>query len=102
VAPLSPLLGIYAAATRRTLDGMHPDGWVPEEKVSVEEAVRAYTANGAYAEFAEAVKGTVEPGKAADLVLLDRNIFEVRPDAIAGAKVLMTVFDGKIVHRKER
>jgi predicted amidohydrolase YtcJ len=102
VAPLSPLLGIYAAATRRTLDGQHPDGWVPGEKVSVEEAVRAYTANGAYAEFAEAVKGTIEPGKAADLVLIDRNIFEVRPDAIAGAKVLMTVFDGKIVQWKER
>jgi predicted amidohydrolase YtcJ len=102
VAPLSPVLGIYAAATRRTLDGTHPDGWVPEEKVSVEEAVRAYTVNGAYAEFAEAVKGTIEPGKMADLVALDRNIFIVPPADIAGTKVLMTVFEGQIVYRKDR
>jgi len=102
VAPLSPILGIYAAVTRRTLDGLHPDGWVPEEKVSVEEAVRAYTVNGAFAEFAESVKGTIEPGKVADLVLLDRNIFIVPPADIAGTKVLMTVFDGKITYRKDR
>jgi predicted amidohydrolase YtcJ len=102
VAPLSPILGIYAAVTRRTLDGLHPDGWVPEEKVSVEEAVRAYTVNGAFAEFAESVKGTIEPGKMADLVALDRNIFAVPPAEIAGAKVLMTVFDGKITYRKDR
>jgi predicted amidohydrolase YtcJ len=102
VAPLSPIQGIYAAATRRTLDGAHPDGWVPGEKVPVEEAVRAYTAGGAYAEFAEAVKGTIEPGKMADLVLLDRNIFIIPPADIGGTKVLMTVFDGRIVYRKER
>ena len=102
VAPLSPVLGIYAAVTRRTLDGLHPEGWVPEEKVSVEEAVRAYTVNGAFAEFAESVKGTIEPGKFADLVALDRNIFAVAPEQIAGAKVLMTVVDGKITYRKDR
>jgi len=102
VAPLSPVLGIYAATTRRTLDGAHPGGWVPEEKVSVEEAVRAYTVNGAWAEFAESFKGTIEPGKAADLVALDRDILTVPPEDIAGAKVTMTVFDGKILHRKDR
>jgi hypothetical protein len=102
VAPLSPILGIYAATTRRTLDGMHPGGWVPEEKVSAEEAVRAYTVNGAWAEFAESFKGTIAPGKAADLVAIDRDILTVPPEDIAGAKIMMTVFDGKILYRKDR
>ncbi|HEX8118741.1 MAG TPA: amidohydrolase, partial [Pyrinomonadaceae bacterium] len=70
VAPLDPVLGIYAAATRRTLDGRNPGGWVPEQKITVEEAARAYTVGSAYAEFAEAVKGTITPGKLADLVIL--------------------------------
>ena len=102
VAPLDPVLGIYAATTRRTLDGEHPGGWVPEEKISVEEAVRAYTVNGAWVEFAESSKGTIGPGKLADLVVLDRDIFAVPPEEIAGAKVVMTVFDGKILFRKDR
>jgi predicted amidohydrolase YtcJ len=101
VAPLSPILGIYAAVTRRTLDGKNPGGWVPEEKVSVEEAVRAYTVNGAWVEFAEATKGTIEVGKAADLVVLDRDIFAIPPEGIGGAKVRMTVFDGRIIYGKE-
>ncbi|MCJ7485775.1 MAG: amidohydrolase [Candidatus Aminicenantes bacterium] len=101
VAPLSPVLGIYAAVTRRTLDGKKPGGWVPEEKVSVEQAVRAYTVNGAYAEFAESVKGTVQAGKLADMVVLDRDIFTIPPEEIAGVKVALTVFDGKIVYRKD-
>jgi len=101
VAPLSPVLGIYAAVTRRTLDGKKPGGWVPEEKISVEEAVRAYTINGAYTEFAEAVKGTIQAGKLADMVVLDRDIFTIPPEEIAGVKVALTVFDGKIVHRKD-
>jgi predicted amidohydrolase YtcJ len=100
VAPLSPILGIYAAVTRRTLDGMNPGGWVPEEKVSIEEAVRAYTVNGAWVQFAEAVKGTIEPGKLADLVVLDRDIFTVPPEEIAGARVRMTIFDGRIIYGK--
>ncbi|MCX6571313.1 MAG: amidohydrolase [Candidatus Aminicenantes bacterium] len=101
VAPLSPVLGIYAAVTRRTLDGKKPGGWIPEEKISVEEAVRAYTVNGAYTEFAEAAKGTIQAGKLADMVVLDRDIFTIPPEEIAGVKVAMTVFDGKIVHRKD-
>jgi len=97
VAPLDPVLGIYAAVTRRTVDGKNPGGWVPEEKVSVETAVRAYTVDGAWTQFAEGLKGTVEPGKLADLVVLDRDIFEVPPEEIGSAKVRLTVFDGKIV-----
>jgi predicted amidohydrolase YtcJ len=74
---------------------------VPEEKVSVEEAVRAYTVNGAWAEFAESAKGTLEAGKLADLVVLDRDIFTIPPEEISGVKVRMTVFDGKILYGKD-
>ena len=97
VAPLDPVLGIYAAVTRRTVDGKNPGGWVPGEKVSVEEAVRAYTIHGAWTQFAEGLKGTVEPGKLADLVVLDRDIFAIPPEEIGQVKVRLTVFDGKII-----
>lgn len=79
VAPLNPLLGIYAAVTRRTLDGKNPNGWVPEQKISVEEAVRAYTVGSAYAEFAEKEKGRIAPGMLADMVLLSEDIFRIDP-----------------------
>jgi predicted amidohydrolase YtcJ len=102
VGPMSPILGIYAAVTRRTLDGANPGGWVPGEKVSVEEAVRAYTVNGAWAEFAEASKGTIETGKLADLVVLDRDIFAIPPEGIGEARVRLTVFDGRIVFGTDR
>src|SRR6185436_4230178 len=75
VAPLSPLLGIHAAVTRQTIDGRNPQGWVPEQKVSVEEAVRAYTSSCAYAEFAERSKGSLEVDKLADVVVLSQDIF---------------------------
>lgn len=102
VGPLEPILGIYAAVTRRTLDGKNPGGWVPSEKVPLEEAVRAYTVNGAWVEFAEADKGTIAPGKLADLVVLDRDIFAVPPEEIGGARVRLTVFDGRVIYGKDR
>ncbi len=98
VAPLSPILGIYAAVTRRTLDGKNPGGWVPGEKVPIEEAVRAYTVNGAWVEFAEARKGSIAPGKLADLVVLDRDIFTIPPEDIDRVSVRMTVFGGRVVY----
>jgi predicted amidohydrolase YtcJ len=101
VAPMSPLLGIYAAVTRRTLDGKNPGGWVPEEKVSVDEAVRAYTVNGAWAEFAETSKGTIAAGRLADLVVLDRDIFALPPEDIVRARVRMTILDGRIIYGKD-
>lgn len=97
VAPLNPMEGIKAAVTRRTLDGKHPNGWVPEQKISVEEAVRAYTAGSAYAEFEESVKGTLSAGKLADLVILDRDIFKIDPAEIDQAKVTLTMVDGRVV-----
>jgi len=100
--PVAEVLGIYAAVTRRTLDGKSPGGWVPDEKVSVEEALRAYTTDAAFAEFAESDKGSIEEGKLADLVALDRDIFKMPAAGIMEARVRLTVFDGKVIHRKDR
>jgi hypothetical protein len=100
VAPLDPIGGIYAAVTRQTLDGKHPEGWFPEQKISLEEAIRGYTLNGAYAEFSENLKGSVEKGKLADLVVLSRNIFKIQPDEIQKTEVKMTIFNGKVIYKK--
>jgi len=97
VAPATPLEGIYAAVTRRTLDGKNPDGWVPEQKITVEEALKAYTINAAYASFEEDIKGTLEPGKLADFVVLDRDITAVDPVEIWDMKVQQTWVGGKKV-----
>ncbi len=100
VAPLNPLLGIYAAVTRRTLDGKNPDGWIPEQKISVEDAIKCYTLNSAYASFEENLKGSIEPGKLADLIVLSDDILTIDPVRIKEAEVVMTVFDGKIIYKK--
>ncbi|HKU12988.1 MAG TPA: amidohydrolase [Steroidobacteraceae bacterium] len=97
VAPATPLEGIYAAVTRRTLDDKNPDGWVPAQKITVEEALRAYTLGGAYASFDESRKGTLMAGKLADLVMIDRDLFSIPPEQIREAKVLATVVGGKVV-----
>jgi predicted amidohydrolase YtcJ len=100
VAPLNPVLTLYAAVTRRTLDGKNSKGWVPEQKISVEEAVRAYTLGSAYAEFQESVKGSIGVGKLADIVILSRDIFKIDPKDIQNAKVLMTLVDGRVVYEE--
>lgn len=100
VAPLNPMLGIYAAATRRTLDGKNPQGWIPEQKITVAEAVRAYTVGSAYAEFQERDKGTLASGKLADLVLLSDDIFSIDPTLIEKTRVLLTIVDGRIVYER--
>ncbi|MFL5382676.1 MAG: amidohydrolase [Longimicrobiaceae bacterium] len=102
VAPPTPLEGIYAAVTRRTLDDRHPGGWVPEQKITVEEALRAYTADAAYAAFAEGEKGTLELGKLADFVVIDRDLRRVAPETIRDAQVLMTVVGGTVVYERPR
>ena len=100
VAPATPIEGIYAAVTRRTLDGAHPDGWFPEQKITVEEALRAYTSGAAYAEFQEREKGTLAPGKLADFVLLDRDLTRTPPAELRNARVLMTVVGGAPVYER--
>jgi hypothetical protein len=100
VAPPTPLEGIYAAVTRRTIDDKNPDGWVPEQKITVEEALRAYTSSAARASFEESRKGTLAAGKLADLVMLDRNIFEVAPEEIRNVHVLLTMVGGRRVFER--
>ncbi len=101
VAPMVPLMGIYAAATRRTLDGKNPDGWVPEQKITVAEAVHAYTIGSAYAEGEEKIKGSIAPGKLADLVVLTEDIFQINPVEIWNTKVDTTIFNGRIIYHRE-
>jgi len=98
VAPPTPLEGIYAAVTRRTLDGKNPDGWVPEQKISVEEALRAYTRSAAFASFEEERKGRLSVGRLADFAILSRDIFSIPPEEIREVQVDFTVVGGKVVH----
>ena len=101
VAPIDPLAGIYAAATRRTLDGKNPQGWVPEQRITVREAVHAYTVGSAFAEHQEQVKGSLEPGKLADLVVLSEDIFRIATTDLDKARVYMTVFDGAVIYQQD-
>ena len=101
VAPLNPLLGLYAAVTRRTLDEKNPEGWVPEQKISIQDAIKCYTINSAYASFEEKNKGSIEVGKLADLIVISDDILTIDPVKIKNAAVEMTVFDGKIIFKKE-
>ncbi len=102
VAPFNPLLGVYAAVTRRTLDDKNPNGWIPEQKISVDEAVFAFTAGSAFAEFQEKVKGSLTVGKAADLIILSDDIFTIDPAKIRDVAVTTTVVDGRVVYEKGR
>lgn len=101
VAPLKPLEGIYAAVTRRTLDDKNPGGWYPEQKISVEQAVKCYTVNNASAGFQESKLGMLKKGMLADFIVLDQNIFEIAPENIWNVKVLRTIVNGKQVFVRE-
>jgi predicted amidohydrolase YtcJ len=101
VAPLNPMFGLYAAVTRATLDGKNPNGWFPEQKLTVAEAVEAYTMGSAYAEFQENEKGSITPGKLADMVLLSDDIFTIDPVKIRDVKVTTTFVGGKVVWGSE-
>ena len=97
VAPLNPMLGLYAAVTRATLDGRNPSGWFPDQKLTIGEAVEAYTMGSAYAEFQEKEKGSITPGKLADMVLLSDDIFTIDPVKIRDVKIMTTWMGGKTV-----
>jgi len=98
VAPATPIEGIYAAVTRRTIDDANPGGWVPEQKITVEEALKAYTSDAAYASFEEDIKGMIKVGMLADLVLLDRDLTVIPPASISETQVLATIVGGKVVY----
>jgi predicted amidohydrolase YtcJ len=100
IDPIEPLSGLYAAVTRRLSDGAPgPDGWHPEQRLSVSEAVQAYTMGAAVTSGREDVLGSIEPGKLADFTILDRDIFSVSPDELKEAKIAATVVGGKILYR---
>jgi len=99
VAPLDPMLGLYAAVTRATLDGKNPGGWFPEQKLTLEEALQAYTMGSAFAEFREKEKGSLTPGKLADVVVLNSDLFAIAPEKIKDAAVRYTIVGGKVVYQ---
>ena len=101
VAPPTPLEGIYAAVTRRTLDDRHPGGWVPEQKIGVEDALRAYTRGGAYASFDEKEKGVIATGALADFAIIDRDLTRIPPETIRDAHVVMTAVGGRVVYERK-
>ena len=98
--PINPMLGLYAAVTRQTVTGQPAAGWFPNERISIEEAIRAYTYNTAYANFEEKIKGSIEVGKLADLIVLSKNLLKVAPKEFLTTETLYTIVDGKIVYSK--
>jgi predicted amidohydrolase YtcJ len=101
VAPPTPLEGIYAAVTRRTLDDKNPSGWIPEQKITVEDALRAYTAGSAFASFDESRKGSLTRGKLADLVIIDRDLTTIPPESVRDARITMTVVGGRVMYERK-
>jgi predicted amidohydrolase YtcJ len=101
VAEMEPLIGIYTALTRKGLDGKPDGGWVPEQTIDLETAIRGYTINGAYANFVEQSRGSITPGKYADLVMISDDLFKISADKIRDAKVVWTMVAGKEVWKGE-
>ncbi len=97
IAEPSPILGIFSAVTRRTNDGKNPDGWIPEEKITIEQALYGYTINAAYASFEENKKGSIKPGKLADFIITNKNLFDIPADEILSVNIDRTVIGGKTV-----
>ena len=102
VAPLSPIAGVDAAVNRRTLDGKHPEGWIPEQKIAVVDALRAYTSSAAWAAFQEKDKGTLTEGKLADFVVLSRDPLSIPKRELDSVKVDATVVGGRVVYTAAR
>ena len=100
VAPPSPVDALYAAVTRRTIDGLNPGGWVAEQRIQLEEAVRVHTAGSAYAGFQEGITGTLSPGKRADFVVFDRDIAKEPAEKLPDARVRFTVVEGRVMYSR--
>jgi len=101
VVDLNPMLGLYAAVTRRTDDGQNPNGWLPEQKLTIEQAIKCYTLNSAYAAYQEKIKGSIEVGKLADLIVLSDDLLTIDPIKIKDVKVDMTIFDGIVIYERK-
>jgi predicted amidohydrolase YtcJ len=99
--PINPMLGLYAAVTRQTVNGQPAAGWFPDQRITIEDAIRAYTYNTAYANFEEEIKGSIEVGKLADMAVLSKNLLRVNPKEILGTEVLYTIVAGKVVYEKQ-
>ena len=98
--PINPMLGLYAAVTRQTLSGKPEGGWFPNERIDIQNAIKAYTYNTAYANFEEKIKGSIEVGKFADLTVLSKNLLRIPPKEILTTEVVYTIVNGKIVYQK--
>ncbi len=96
---LDPIRGLHNAVNRRTIDGQPPKGWIPQQRISVVDALRAYTQTGAFSSFEEGIKGRIAPGQLADLIVFSQDLFKVDPARIYETKVVLTVFDGKVIYR---
>ena len=101
VVSFDAMENIYFAVTRKNISGQPQEGWIPSEKISVDEAVKLFTKNAAYASYTEDENGTIEVGKNADFVVLEKNIYEIDPDEIKATKVDMTILGGEIVYERE-
>jgi predicted amidohydrolase YtcJ len=97
---VDPIRGIHNAVNRQTITGQPPGGWLPQQRVSLESALRAYTIDAAYASFEENLKGSLQPGRLADFVVLSQDLFRIEPARIHETKVLTTVFDGKVIYQR--
>jgi predicted amidohydrolase YtcJ len=102
VVTLSPWPGVQTAVTRQTFDGQPPGGWVPEQRITLEQAIRGYTLGAAYGVHREKNEGSLKAGKLADLIIIDQDLFEIDPHQIAKTKVLLTMVGGKVVYRSPR
>lgn len=98
VEPLNPMEGLYAAVTRKDRLGEDGDGWFPEEKLTMEEAIELYTLGSAYAQFMEDRKGMIREGYLADIVVTDQDLLEIAGDQIMQTKVIMTIIGGQVVY----
>ena len=99
--PINPMLGLYASVTRQTIKGEPAAGWFPDERISIEDAIRAYTLNTAYANFEDEIKGSIRVGKLADFTVLSSNLLELKPPELLNTQVLYTIVGGKIVYQKQ-
>jgi predicted amidohydrolase YtcJ len=97
---VDPIRGLHSAVNRRTTDGKPPRGWVAEQRISVSDALRAYTQGGSYSSFEESIKGRIAPGMLADIAVLSQDLFKIDPMRIHETRVTMTVFDGKVIYQE--